>query len=73
MTKKFKRATGLEGMDFFDVLERLANTDPNEVNKLRQQKEEIAKDAKDFDKSVSDDQDRVLRRMRARRRNGKTS
>lgn len=71
MSKKLKRATGLEGIEVFEALERLASTDPKELRKIQEQHKKLKEDGETFSKSVEDDQNRVMRRLRSKGRYGK--
>ncbi|ESX64367.1 hypothetical protein X758_31835 [Mesorhizobium sp. LSHC416B00] len=66
MSKKLKRASGLEGMPFGEALERLFRVDPKEVQaeieRTKREGEEVERDVRATEESI----DRGARRTKHR-------
>jgi len=56
MTKKLKRAVGIEGMDFLDALDKLIGVDPEEIqsekDKVKEKIAEVEKGVETTEKSI---------------------
>ena len=60
-------------MPFGEALERFIQTDPDELDRALEEYEKLKRDAESLEKQVTEDQDRVTKRLKGRRRSGKKS
>lgn len=61
MTKKLKRAVGIEGTNFLDALERLIGVDPKEI---QSEKEKVKSKIAEVDKRVEETEESIKRGAR---------
>jgi len=71
--KSGKGKKELWDMPFGEALERFIQTDPDELDRALEEYEKLKRDAESLEKQVTEDQDRVTKRLKGRRRSGKKS